>query len=111
MDFTGRKDGEIFQGGTATDFGFVIGIGQMLKEFESAVTGMSIGASKGFDLTFPEDYHAEDLKGKTAQFEATLKEVREARLPDLDANFAKALGVADGDLVEIACRSEGQSGA
>lgn len=101
VDFTGRKDGEIFQGGTATDFGFVIGMGQMLNEFEAAVTGMSIGASKAFDLTFPEDYHAEDLKGKMAQFEVTLKEVREARLPDLDANFAKALGVGDGDLVKM----------
>lgn len=101
VDFTGRKDGEIFQGGTATDFGFVIGMGQMLKEFEAAVTGLSIGESKSFDLTFPEDYHAEDLKGKPAQFDVTLKEVREARLPALDADFAKALGVADGDLVKM----------
>lgn len=98
VDFTGRKDGEVFQGGTATDFGFVIGVGQMLKDFETAVTGMAIGQTKSFDLTFPEDYHAEDLKGVTAQFEITLKEVREARLPALDADFARALGVADGDL-------------
>lgn len=101
VDFTGRKDGEVFQGGTATDFGFVIGLGQMLKEFEAVVTGMSIGDSKVFDLTFPEDYQAEELKGKTAQFEVTLKEVREARLPELDADFAKTLGVADGDLVKM----------
>jgi trigger factor len=104
VDFTGRRDGEIFQGGTATDFGFVIGTGQMLKEFEESVAGMSIGASKTFDLTFPEDYHADDLKGKKAQFEVTLKEVREAHLPALDAGFARALGVADGDLVKM--RSE-----
>lgn len=98
VDFTGRKDGEIFQGGTATDFGFVIGRGQMLKEFEAAVSGMSIGVSKSFEVTFPGDYHAEDLRGKTAVFEVTLKEVRQARLPDVDADFAKVLGVADGDL-------------
>lgn len=101
VDFTGRKDGEVFQGGTANNFGFVIGQGQMLKEFEAAVIGMSIGASKAFDLTFPGDYHAEDLKGRTAQFEVTLKEVREPRLPELDASFAKALGVADGDLAKM----------
>lgn len=101
VDFTGRKGGEIFQGGTATDFGFVIGVGQMLKDFETAVTGMSIGQTKSFDLTFPEDYHADDLKGVTAQFEITLKEVREARLPAMDADFARALGVADGDLEKM----------
>lgn len=101
VDFTGHKDGERFQGGTANDFGFVIGKGQMLKEFEVAVTGLSIGASKVFDLTFPEDYHAEELKGKTAQFEVTLKEVREARLPQLDGDFARSLGVADGDLTKM----------
>ena len=101
VDFTGRKDGEVFQGGTATDFGFVIGQGQMLKEFEAAVAGMSIGTSKAFDLTFPDDYHAEDLKGRTAQFEVALKEVREPRLPPLDASFARALGVADGDLAKM----------
>jgi len=102
VDFTGRKeDGETFQGGTATDFGFVIGRGQMLKEFEAAVAGMSIGTSKAFDLTFPDDYHAEDLKGKTVQFDVALKEVREARLPKVDSSFAKALGVVDGDLGEM----------
>lgn len=101
VDFTGRKGGEIFQGGTATDFGFVIGVGQMLRDFETAVTGMAIGQTKSFDLTFPEDYHADDLKGVTAQFEITLKEVREARLPALDADFARALGVADGDLEKM----------
>lgn len=106
IDFTGRRDGEIFQGGTATDFGFVIGKGQMLKEFEAAVTGMAIGTSKTFDLTFPQDYHAEDLKGNSAQFEVTLKEVREARLPKLDADFAKALGVDDGDLVQMRAEVE-----
>lgn len=106
IDFTGRKDGQVFQGGTATDFGFVIGKGQMLKEFEAAVTGMLTGASKTFDLTFPPDYHVEDLKGKSAQFEVTLKEVREARLPKLDADFAKALGVDDGDLVQMRAEVE-----
>lgn len=98
VDFVGRKDGEAFQGGTATDFGFVIGAGQMLKDFETAVTGMSLGETKNFDLTFPEDYHSGTLKGITAQFELTLKEVREARLPALDAEFAQALGITDGDL-------------
>ena len=101
VDFTGRKDGEEFEGGKATDFVFVIGGGQMLKDFETAVLGLNAGESKGFDMTFPADYHAAHLAGQTVQFEVVLKKVEEPRLPELDAEFAKSLGIADGDVAKM----------
>lgn len=101
IDFAGRKDGELFEGGQAQDFPFVIGAGSMLKDFEAAVTGLTPGESKTFDMTFPEDYHARNLAGQTVQFEVTLKRVDEPVLPAVDADLARALGVADGDVAKL----------
>lgn len=101
VDFTGRKDGEVFEGGQATDFPFVVGAGSMLKDFEAAVGGMSVGESKTFDMTFPEDYHAAHLAGVTVQFEIAVKRVETPVLPEVDGDFARALGVADGDVVKL----------
>lgn len=101
IDFTGRKDGELFEGGQAQDFPFVIGAGAMLKDFEAAVTGLTLGESKTFDMTFPEDYHARNLAGQTVQFEVTLKRVDEPVLPAVDGDLARALGVADGDVAKL----------
>jgi len=101
IDFAGRQDGELFEGGQAQDFPFVIGAGSMLKDFEAAVTGLAAGESKTFDMTFPEDYHAAHLAGKTVQFEVTVKKVEAPKLPEVDADFAKALGVADGDVAKL----------
>lgn len=101
IDFTGRKDGEVFQGGSAEGFPFVVGGGSMLKDFETAVIGMKAGESKTFDMTFPEDYHAAHLAAQTVQFEVTLNAVEEPVLPEVDADFARALGVADGDVVKL----------
>jgi len=101
IDFTGRKDGEVFQGGEATDFPFVVGAGSMLKDFEEAVVGMKAGETKKFNMSFPEDYHATELAGKEVEFEITLKEVGAAKLPEVDEEFAKALGVADGDVTKM----------
>src|SRR5690606_8206233 len=101
IDFTGRKDGEVFEGGQAQDFPFVIGAGSMLKDFETAVLGLKAGDSKTFDMTFPADYHAPHLAGQTVQFEITVKAVEEAVLPEVDADFAKSLGVADGDVAKL----------
>lgn len=101
IDFTGRKDGEKFQGGEAQDFVMLVGGGQMLPDFEQAVLGMSAGETKTFDLAFPEDYQAKDLSGQTVQFELTVKRVDAPELPPLDAEFAKTLGVEDGDLVKM----------
>ncbi|TVT49950.1 MAG: trigger factor [Denitromonas halophila] len=101
IDFTGRKDGEVFEGGQASDFPFVIGAGSMLKDFEDAVDGLKAGESKTFNMTFPEDYHAANLAGQTVEFEITVKEVGAAKLPEIDAEFAKSLGVADGDVTKM----------
>ncbi|MBL8452705.1 MAG: trigger factor, partial [Zoogloea sp.] len=101
VDFTGRKDGEEFEGGKATDFAFVIGGGQMLKDFETAVLGLGVGESKTFDMTFPADYHAAHLAGQTVQFEVALKKVEEPKLPEIDAEFAKSLGIVDGDVAKM----------
>jgi trigger factor len=101
IDFTGRKDGEVFEGGQAEDFPFVVGAGAMLKDFEAAVQGLRAGESKTFDMTFPEDYHAANLAGQAVQFEITVKRVEAPALPEIDGDFARALGVADGDVGKL----------
>jgi trigger factor len=95
VDFEGKIDGEPFAGGKADDFQFIIGDGQMLKEFEDATRGMKHGESKTFQLAFPADYHGQDVAGKTADFMVTLKKVEVANLPDVDGALAKALGIAE----------------
>jgi trigger factor len=98
VDFTGRIGDEVFHGGHATDFPVVIGQGAMLPDFESQLRGAAPGAPLSFDLTFPETYHAKELAGKTARFEVAVKRVEEPRLPAVDADFARALGIKDGDV-------------
>ena len=95
IDFEGKIDGEPFQGGKAEDFQFLLGEGQMLKEFEDAVRGMKSGESKTFPLSFPADYHGKDVAGKQADFLVTLKKVEAAHLPEVTDELAKSLGVAD----------------
>jgi trigger factor len=98
IDFEGRLDGQPFEGGTASSFQFLLGEGRMLPEFESAARGMTAGESKEFTLKFPDDYHGKNVAGKETSFTIKLNQVEEPQLPELDAEFAKALGVADGDL-------------
>ena len=98
VDFSGTIDGQPFAGGEAKDFVFTLGEGRMLPEFEAAARGMSPGEQKSFELTFPADYHGKEVAGKKASFAMTLKRIDEPRLPELDAEFAKSLGVADGDV-------------
>lgn len=98
IDFLGRIEGREFDGGKGSDFGLVLGEGRLLKEFEEHVVGLQIGAEKTFDMRFPEDYHSKELAGKTATFDVKLKQVEEPHLPPVDAQFAKSLGVADGNL-------------
>lgn len=107
IDFLGKKDGEPFQGGQATDYPFVLGQGMMLPDFESAVEGAKTGQSKTFDLTFPADYFAKDLAGQTVQFEITVKQVQAPKLPEVDAEFAKGMGIADGDVTKMRDEIEG----
>ena len=95
VDFEGKIDGEPFAGGKAADFQFILGDGQMLKEFEDATRGMKSGESKTFPLAFPADYHGQDVAGKTADFLVTLKKIEAAHLPEVDDALAKALGIAD----------------
>jgi trigger factor len=96
VDFEGKIDGEPFAGGKAADFQFIVGDGQMLKEFEDATRGMKSGESKTFQLAFPADYHGQDVAGKTADFMVTLKKVEAANLPEVDGALAKSLGIAEG---------------
>ena len=96
LDFTGTLDGEAFQGGTATDFAFVLGEGRMLPDFETGVRGEAAGARKSIQVSFPEDYNAKELAGKTAAFQITVKQVEAPVVPALDEAFAQTLGVAEG---------------
>lgn len=95
VDFEGKIDGEPFQGGKAEDFQFLVGEGQMLKEFEDAVRGMKSGESKTFPLAFPADYHGKDVAGKQADFLVTVKKIEAAHLPEVNEALAKSLGIAD----------------
>ncbi len=106
IDFLGKKDGEPFQGGQATDYPFVLGQGMMLPDFEKAVEGAKAGETKTFDLAFPADYHAKDLAGQTVQFEITVKQVQAPKLPDIDAEFAIGMGIADGDIAKMRAEIE-----
>ncbi len=95
VDFEGKIDGEPFDGGKAENFQFVLGDGQMLREFEEATTGMKTGESKTFVLAFPADYHGKDVAGKAADFMVSVKKIEAAHLPDVDEALAKSLGIED----------------
>jgi len=95
VDFEGKIDGEPFDGGRAQDFQFVVGEGQMLKEFEGAVKGMKVGESKTFPLAFPADYQGREVAGKTADFMVTLKKLEASHLPEVTDELAKSLGAVD----------------
>ncbi len=95
VDFEGKIDGEVFPGGKAEDFQFILGDGQMLKEFEDATQGMKSGESKTFQMVFPADYHGKEVAGKTADFMVTVKKIEAAHLPDVNEAMAKSLGIAD----------------
>lgn len=101
IDFTGTIDGVEFQGGKAEDYAFVLGEGRMLPEFEAATVGLKVGESKVFSMAFPEDYHGKDVAGKTAEFTITLKKLEWAHMPEVDAEFAKSLGIPDGDMQKM----------
>lgn len=101
IDFLGRLDGTEFPGGKADDFALVLGAGRMLPDFEKGVEGINAGEKRTIDVNFPEDYNNKELAGKTAQFEITCKSVEAPRLPAIDAEFAKQLGIADGDVAKM----------
>lgn len=107
LDFAGTIDGVPFDGGKAEKFPFVLGQGRMLPEFEAAVQGMKAGESKTFPLEFPADYGGKEVAGKKAEFAITVTEVAEAVLPAVDAEFAKSLGQAEGDVDKLLAEVRG----
>ncbi|AGP43284.1 Trigger factor [Serratia plymuthica] len=98
VDFTGSIDGEEFEGGKASDFVLAMGQGRMIPGFEEGLVGHKAGEEFVIDVNFPEDYHAENLKGKAAKFAIVLKKVEERELPELTEEFIKRFGVADGSI-------------
>ncbi len=105
VDFLGKKDNVAFPGGQASDYPFVLGEGAMLPDFENAVIGLKAGESKSLEMTFPENY-AKELAGQTVTFDITVKDVKEPVLPELDSEFAKSLGVGDGDVDKMRAEIE-----
>jgi len=101
IDFEGKIGGDSFPGGKAVAFPFVLGEKRMLPEFEKNALGLKADDSRSFDITFPEDYHGKDVAGKTATFSIHVKRVEEPKLPALDADFARQMGVADGNLDQM----------
>ncbi|ERT14428.1 trigger factor [Photorhabdus temperata] len=96
VDFNGSVDGEEFEGGKASDFVLAMGQGRMIPGFEEGIVGHKTGEEFTIDVNFPEDYHAENLKGKAAKFAITLKKVEQRELPELTEEFIKRFGIADG---------------
>ncbi len=101
FDFEGSIDGEQFEGGAATDFKLTLGSNQMIPGFEAGIKGMSAGDEKTIDVTFPEDYQAEELAGKAAQFNIHLKKVEAAKLPEIDTEFLEQFGVTEGGIEQL----------
>ena len=104
IDFVGKVDGETFEGGSAENVPLEIGSGRMIPGFEDGIIGMKKGEEKQIEVTFPEDYHADSLKGKTATFDITVHSVSTKQLPEIDEEFVKSFGVDEG--TEEALRAE-----
>ena len=101
MDFVGKLNGEAFQGGEANDLTVVLGAGNMLADFEAGVIGMKAGTTKTFEMTFPKDYHGKDIAGKKVNFTVVLHSVELPHLPEINAEFVKAVGIEDGDVSKL----------
>ncbi|WP_026289873.1 trigger factor [Thioalkalivibrio sulfidiphilus] len=101
VDFDGSLDGEPFEGGKGEAMPVELGEGRMLAAFEDQLNGMKPGDEKTIDVPFPEDYPAENLKGKTAQFAIKVREVKEPRLPEVDEAFAKSFGIEEGGVEKL----------
>ena len=101
VDFIGRIDGNEFPGGKGAGVAVVLGEGRMLPEFESGLAGVTAAEHKSFPVGFPADYPGKEVAGKTANFEVIVQKVETPRLPEIDAEFAKSLGVADGDIAKM----------
>jgi len=98
ISFQGTLDGEPFPGGSAEERPLELGSGTMIPGFEDQLVGASAGDERVVEVTFSEDYHAEKLAGKQARFDVQVSAVAEPQLPEVDANFVRGFGVADGDV-------------
>ena len=95
MDFVGKVDGEAFEGGAAEDYPLVLGSNSFIPGFEEQLVGAKAGEEKAVTVTFPEDYQAENLKGKEAIFDCTIKEVKEPVAAEINDELAKKFGADD----------------
>ena len=98
IDFEGFVDGEAFEGGKGENYPLTIGSHSFIDNFEDQIIGMNIGDEKEINVTFPEEYHAEELKGKPATFKVKVNEIKEKQLPELDDDFAQ--DVSDFDTMD-----------
>ena len=98
VDFSGSIDEEKFEGGAGEDVVFVVGAKQMIEDFDQALIGMAPKEEKSFEAKFPDDYQAEELQGKTAVFQLTLKKLERSRMPGLNDEFFKEFGVDEGGI-------------
>ncbi len=98
IDFTGRTDGVEFEGGKASNFSLTVGETQMIPGFTEQIEGHKAGDKFTIQVKFPEDYHAENLKGKDAEFDIVVNSVSELSLPEVNEDFVKVFGVKDGSL-------------
>ena len=101
VDFEGSIDGEVFEGGKAEGFQIILGSDRMIPGFEKGIIGHKTGEEFDIEVTFPEDYHAEQLKGKTATFAINLTKVENQILPEFTEDFVKKFGVESGDLEDL----------
>lgn len=106
IDFVGKVDGEAFEGGTATDFQLELGSGRFIPGFEDQLIGAKAGEKPNVEVTFPEDYQAQELAGKAAVFEVEVKEVREAKAVEVNDDFAKQMGLDDLEALKNAVRGQ-----
>lgn len=93
IDFDGYKDGVAFEGGKAENYSLEVGSHTFIPGFEEQLVGLKAGDEKDIEVTFPEDYHAEDLKGQKAIFKIKVNEVKEVKIPELDKDFFEDLGM------------------
>jgi trigger factor len=111
MDFTGTIDGEAFQGGSATDYPYILGTQRFFPEFEEVLAGASKGDDLSCEVNFPEDYHGEDVRGKTAQFAIAVKDIKRKKTPKLTDDFAKTAGYESADDLKEKVESQLREGA
>ncbi len=106
IDFTGRVDGETFEGGTSSDFALDLGSGTFIPGFEEQLEGVKVGDKIDVKVDFPDDYPAENLKGAAAVFEVDVKEIREAKPTPVDEEFAKGMGLDNLEALRAAIREQ-----